>query len=398
VRHAILQSWSRSSFLTLRNLAKTIASLAQKATAASSPVFHRTVGYTDVPPDWKQVDGYNFSFLQVPQGSDTHIIETDVVIVGSGCGGAVAAKNIAEAGHRVLVVDKANYFPPSHFPMAQGPGLHHLFDNGGAYITESGASILAGSAWGGGGTVNWSVCLRPQDFVRKEWAAAGLPFFQSPEFDECLDRVWEFVGASTDNLRHNHGNNVLLQGSRKLGIAVREAAQNTGGKGHYCGQCHLGCGSAGKRGPAVSWLPEAGKAGAQFMEGLQVEKVLFGGADGKTAIGVEGDWTPRSPQGNKNHLQDHPETPPRRVRIQAKRVVISAGSLWSPVVLMNSDIQVSETPLANFAHSLILTTIMAEPSSWTELAHSPMQPSHSYIWRGHSAVGRWHHHQLQSGV
>lgn len=300
------------------------------------------VGYTDVPRNWTQASGYEYSFIQVPPGSDVHTIETDVVIVGSGCGGSVAAKNIAEAGHRVLVVDKAYHFPPSYLPMPQVPALHHLFDNGGAYMTETGASVLAGSAWGGGGTVNWSVCLKPQQFVRDEWAAAGLPVFKSPEFDECLDRVWDFVGASTSGLRHNHGNDALLQGSRKLGFTAREAPQNTQGKDHFCGQCHLGCGSAGKRGPAVSWLPEAAKTGAEFMEGFQVEKVIFGGADGKTATGVEGLWTSKSLQG-EGVTED--QCTRRPVRILAKRVIISGGSLWSPVVLMDSGIKVSLTGL-----------------------------------------------------
>lgn len=264
---------------------------------------------------------------------DVHTIDTDVVIVGSGCGGGVAARNIAAAGHRVLVVDRASYFPPSHFPMPQVPGLHHLFDNGGVYMTESGASILAGSAWGGGGTVNWSVCLRPQRVVREEWAAAGLGFFTTRAFDECVDRVWEFAGAGVESIRHNHGNETLLEGSRKLGFTAREAPQNTGGKPHYCGQCHLGCSSAGKRGPAVSWLPEAAGAGAEFMDGFRVDRVVFD-EDGKTAIGVEGEWTERESGEGEERVK-------RRVRVRAKKVIISAGALRSPLLLEDSGIQVS---------------------------------------------------------
>lgn len=313
----------------------TIGSLAHKSTAVAALPFHRIIGYTDAPSDWQRVKGYDFRFIQVPPGSDVHTIDTDVVIVGSGCGGAVAAKNIAAAGHRVLVVDKAYHFSPTHFPMPQVPALHNLFDNGGIYITESGTSVLAASAWGGGGTVNWSVSLRPPKYVREEWAKDGLPFFDKPEFDECLDRVWGFAGASVDGIRHNHGNNVMLDGSKKLGFTAREAAQNTGGKPHYCGRCHLGCGSAVKRGPTVSWLPEAAQNGAEFMEGFTAENVIFD-ADGKTAIGVEGEWASRRPGED-----DGSELIQRRVRIRAKKVIISAGTLRSPLLLMGSGIQVS---------------------------------------------------------
>jgi choline dehydrogenase-like flavoprotein len=281
---------------------------------------------------------FDYKFLQIKAGHDAHTIETDVVIVGSGCGGGVSARNLAEAGHKVLVVDKAYHYPPSRLPMAQDAGATHLFDNGGFFVTEdSGCTVTAGSAWGGGGTVNWSVCLKPQDFVRKEWAEEGLPLFTSTAFDECLDRVWEFQGAGTDKIRHNHRNKVLLNGSAKLGWAARPAPVNTGGREHFCGQCHLGCGLAEKRGPATSWLPDAARAGAQFMEGFEVNKVMFD-SDGQTAIGVEGEWTSRDSEGGVSDSVG--ERIKRRVVIKAKKVILSAGSLWSPVVLKNSGITV----------------------------------------------------------
>lgn len=337
----------------------------------TSPLFHQLCGYTDTPKNWKAGEGYDFNFIQLESGNDVYSIDTDVVIVGSGCGGGVSAKNLAEAGHRVLVVDKGYYFPPSHLPMPQDAAVQYLFDKGGFYQTENGgASILAGGSWGGGGTVNWSVCLKPQEYVRKEWADSGLSMFTSPKFDECIDRVWDFVGANTSGLRHNHRNRVLLEGSRKLGFAVSEAPQNTAGKEHYCGQCHLGCGSAEKRGPAVSWLPAASQAGAQFMEGFQVDRIMFG-EDGKTAVGVEGQWTARGPRGVLNTPES--ERMQRRVRIKAKKVIVSAGSLWSPLVLMASGVEVrSNSHRTIFALNHGTTNPQIEPSSRAKLTYPPL--------------------------
>ncbi|KAF4978365.1 hypothetical protein FZEAL_5240 [Fusarium zealandicum] len=333
VREAILKKWFTSSE-RWRTVAKTLTALAVKSNCQTNPIFRQLSGYSDVPKDWQAKDSFDYSFLQLEPGDEPHVIETDVVVIGSGCGGGVSAKNLAEAGHRVLVVDKAYHYPSSHLPMAQDTGSNHLFDNGGFYITDDSAcNVAAGSSWGGGGTVNWSVCLKPQDFVRKEWADAGLPFFTSSAFDECLDRVWEFQGAGTDKIRHNHRNRVLLHGSEKLGWSARPAPQNTAGKEHYCGQCHLGCGLAEKRGPAIGWLPEAAKAGAQFMEGFQVDKILFS-PDGQSATGIEGEWVSKDIAGGVSGPDSGKAR--RRVVVKAKKVILAAGSLWSPLVLAKS--------------------------------------------------------------
>ncbi|KAH7170548.1 hypothetical protein EDB81DRAFT_635537 [Dactylonectria macrodidyma] len=337
VREAILKSWVAARTVRMRTLGKTITTLALKSASHTNKTLHELSGYSDTPQDWKPGQGFDFEFLQFESSQDVQVLNTDVVIVGSGCGGGVSAKILAEAGHKVLVVDKSYHFPPSQLPMPQDAGCNYLYDNNGFYITEdSGCNVSAGSAWGGGGTINWSVCLRLQDSVRKEWADTGLSFFASPEFDQCVDRVWEAQGAGTGHFRHNHRNQVLLNGSKKLGWVASETPLNTAGQEHFCGHCHLGCGSAEKRGPAQYWLPDAAQAGAKFMEGFHVDKVLFQ-EDGQTAIGVEGEWTSRDTASGTSGPGS--ERVKRRIVIRAKKVIMAAGALWSPMVLIKSGIQ-----------------------------------------------------------
>lgn len=323
----------------MRTLAKLITGLALKANCQTNTVLHKLAGYTDIPRDWKAVKGYDFQFLQFEASESVETIETDVVIVGSGCGGGVCAKNLAEAGHKVLVVDKGYHFSPDQLPMNQEAACSYLYDNRGVYVTEDNGCMMAvGALWGGGGSINWSVCLKLQDYVRQEWADEGLPFFTSDDFEQSFDRVWDFVGADTSGIRHNHRNKVMLNGCKRLGWRAGEAPQNTAGKEHYCGQCHLGCGSGEKRGPAVSWLPAAADAGAEFIEGLQVDKVLFA-EDGESAIGIEGSWVSRDAAGGVSGPVSERTT--RRLIIKAKKVVLSAGSLWSPLLLEKSGVKVS---------------------------------------------------------
>ena len=80
------------------------------------------------------------------------------------------------------------------------------------------------------------------------------------------------MGVSDKHIRHNHGNEVLMEGARRLGMTYKAVPQNTGGNEHFCGHCTLGCGAAEKQGPVVSWLPDAQRAGAKFAEGFNVEK------------------------------------------------------------------------------------------------------------------------------
>ncbi|KAK1971198.1 GMC oxidoreductase [Colletotrichum sublineola] len=337
VREKILQAWQTSRLPTIRVLTKTICLLAQKSAVQTSPLFRELTDYTDVAESQKHGEGFDFNFMQFEASDAPAVVETDVVIIGSGCGGAVAAKVLAEKGHKVLIVDKSYHYPPSQLPMTQDTGCQFLYENGGVITSDdSSLNLVAGSCWGGGGTVNWSVSLQTQGFVRQEWSEErGLSFFTSPQFQNCLDRVCDFMGVSTDGVRHNHRNKVLLDGARKLGWHAVTAPQNTGGAEHYCGQCHLGCGSTEKQGPTVSWLPAAAASGAKFIEGLEVEKVTFDESGGsKRATGVVGKWVSRGADGSTSAPLDQRIT--REVIVKSKKVIVAAGSVSSPLVLLRS--------------------------------------------------------------
>jgi hypothetical protein len=70
----------------------------------------------------------------------------------------------------------------------------------------------------------------------------------------------------------------------------------------------------------------------------------------KMAVGVKGVWTSRNSQGGV----DGPITDRtvREVIVKAKKVVVSCGTLWSPIILLNSGLTVSRIP--NFETSPLL--------------------------------------------
>lgn len=340
VREKVFRGWDTSRLPPLRAVYKGLTAIAKKSWVMSSPTINQVIGFPRVPVHGKPADSFPYEFLQFPPGDTPETIETDVVIVGSGCGGAVAAKNLAEAGLRVVVVEKSYFYPSKFFPMQANEGYVNLFDNAGATISDDGTmAVLAGSTWGGGGTVNWSASLQTQGYVRQEWADGGLPFFTSLEFQRSLDRVCDRMGVNTEHIEHNRGNNVILEGARKLGYAAKPVPQNTGNAEHYCGYCTLGCASCGKKGPTETFLVDAAKAGAVFIEGFKADKVLFDQKSGtRKASGVAGTWTSRDSYLGVNGSR----SVQRKVVIKAKKVVVSSGTLQSPLLLMRSGLKNSQ--------------------------------------------------------
>ncbi|KAH6644854.1 long chain fatty alcohol oxidase [Boeremia exigua] len=336
-REDVIRGWKTARLGALRSLHRSLTVLSRQTWIKVSEALPRVLGVPRVPVGMRPGKGYEYEFIQLPPGPKPEVIETDVVIVGSGCGGAVCAKNLAEAGHRVLVVEKGHHWAPEQLPMSEREGWNHLFMNG-AFISsdDMSTSIVAGQAWGGGGTVNWSASLQTQGYVRREWAATGLPFFTSKEFQDSLDRVCDRMGVSDKHIDHNRANAMLLEGARKLGYSHKAVPQNTGGAQHRCGHCTFGCGSCEKQGPVVSYLPDAARAGAKFIEGLHVERIIFKTVAGKkAATGVVGSWVSRDIHGG---VAGEPTTR-RPVIIKAKRVIVSAGTMQSPLLLLRSGLK-----------------------------------------------------------
>ncbi|KOS18612.1 Long-chain-alcohol oxidase FAO2 [Escovopsis weberi] len=402
VRQAVVQSWSQSRFRALRVLGASVATLGSRAMGMTNPVYSALLGYSVAPRDWRPVEGYPFKFMQLDPGDSVHEIVTDVVIVGSGPGGAICAKNLAEAGHKVLLVEKGYHFSTSQLPLTQSVAAEYQQESQGVMASEdSSVALLSASTWGGGGTINWSVCLPMEDQVRREWARTrgGLPFFSSADFDDCLDRVMDLLGAQKDVVRHNHANRTLLDGAEKLGWHAAPLHRNTRDKEHSCGHCHYGCPSGEKRGPTVTCLPPASEAGAEFMEGFSVDRVLFdegGSGEGQggvpAAIGVEGVWTSRDAQGGI-HAAMSARTQ-RRVIIKAKKVIISAGTLWSPVILQKSGLKNPNIGRGVHLHPCLLPTAFykKETRPWEGSIISTYSSEFSNL------DGNWHGAKLEASA
>ncbi|TXT04235.1 hypothetical protein VHUM_04233 [Vanrija humicola] len=134
--------------------------------------------------------------------------------------------------------------------------------------------------------------------------------------------------------KHNTQNQLLLEGARRMGFARADVPQNNGGGDHACGHdCANLCRSGGKKGGVHSWLVDASKAGAKFITGAEVRHIDFDAKKGRAARGV----VLRFNDGTEKYVK----TP---------RVLVCAGSVSSPAVLLRSKIPNSRIGQSLYLH------------------------------------------------
>ncbi|KAK9486419.1 hypothetical protein V1527DRAFT_495928 [Lipomyces starkeyi] len=246
-----------------------------------------------------------------------HGAKFDTVIIGSGCGAGAVAARLSSQGFGVLVIEKGNYYHQEELTFSEHEGLKLMYEAGGVLQTEDGGvNLLAASTFGGSSTVNWSACMCTQRFVRRGWATKyGVEFYATMVYEDALCHVWKRMGVSDRQVVHSRANQILLDGSSRIGSAAHAVAQNTGGFIHRCSCCSHGCRFGEKQGGTNTWLVDAAINGAKFLDNATVERVLTsaGAATGvqvkafgkEYSIVVGATGSLNTPQYG-NHLQLHP--------------------------------------------------------------------------------------------
>jgi cholesterol oxidase len=272
--------------------------------------------------------------------------DVDVLVVGSGFGGSVAALRLSEKGYRVAVLERGPRWQPRDFPKTNWNVRKALWMPAlGCYgilrlSFLSDVFVLSGSGVGGGSLVYANTLYVPPDafFAAPQWAALGdwkarlMPHY----------RVAQFMLGVTQNRFEGEPDRVLKAVAEGIGkgdtyvttpVGVYFGAPNEtvpdpyfDGAGpdrtgcNHCGGCMVGCRFGAKNTLDRNYLYFAEKLGAEVrpMRTVVDVKALPGGGYAVTHERT-GAWLARD-----------------RQVTTARRVVLSAGVLGTVKLLLES--------------------------------------------------------------
>ncbi|CAN6323760.1 unnamed protein product [Urochloa humidicola] len=273
-----------------------------------------------------------------PDASAYHTVHCDVVIVGSGCGGGVAAAVLASAGHKVVVVEKGDYFAAGDYTSFEGPSMERLYEQGGIFCTTNVTTVLfAGTAVGGGTAVNWSASIRTPEEVRQEWAREhGLPVFASPGYAQAMDAVCARLAVTDACREEGFQNKVVRRGCEALGLRADAVPRNSS-QGHFCGSCYIGCPAGDKRGADTTWLVDAAARGAVVLTGCKAERFVLESNDDDSDKNAPRRRSRRCVGLLATCAGDGGVT--KKLRIEAKVSIAACGALMTPPLLRSSGLK-----------------------------------------------------------
>ena len=237
----------------------------------------------------------------------------DVIVAGSGPGGATVARQLAKSGKKVLILERG-YDHRDKFYYGTYLGALRYSDKMALLFTEEGLNIIAPIMVGGATSMYTGCAAHPPSWLKLKY---GIDIE-----DEVRETVDELKIEPLPGHLRGKASTRIAEAARALGYDwfAQPKFLNPGrckdyGKHFDCqADCMLGC-RCGAKWNAGEWVDEAVHSGARLQTSARVTRVLI--EDGH-AVGVEG------------------RIGIKKFTARADTVVVSAGGIGSPRILQNS--------------------------------------------------------------
>ncbi len=251
--------------------------------------------------------------------------QADVCVIGSGAGGAVAAAELAAAGRDVVVLEQGEHWTSRDFTQREDEMLPRLFEEAGMRQTvDGGITILQGRSVGGSTVHNLCYAFRTPPAILRMWRDEhALPELTDAALAESFERVE--ANLRVKPIREdevNTLNRLLREGAQRLGYSGFVTKHNR----ENCvksGYCLLGCSYDAKQSMLVTYVPRASEAGARVYANARAERIEAPASGPRRVFG---------------HVVDHSGRPRGSIEVEARVVVLAAGAVASPDLLLRSSL------------------------------------------------------------
>ena len=287
----------------------------------------------------------------------------DAIVIGSGAAGGILAYRWAEAGRRVLVLERGPHVDPRDFTDDEVRQYLRLYNEGALQLaTDFRLSVLQGMCVGGGTTVNNALCLDPPDAVLQDWAQRGLdPDGVRRGIAEVRDwlSVAPIPGRALSEAARRFGDaaeRLQLPGRVELMEAnIRPTCRGTG-------YCNIGCAYGAKVSMLDAVLPwgqrEFGNR-LQVLPDFEATRIVW---EGDRAVAVEGRHAGRE-----------------SVTLAADEIIVAAGCIQSSFLLQRS--RIAPGRAGRGLHFNINSPLTAEFPDEVQ-TFAGIQMSHAYVREG----------------
>jgi choline dehydrogenase-like flavoprotein len=198
--------------------------------------------------------------------------DCDVLIIGSGAGGATTAATLAEAGHDVLVVEEGSWVPQGSVAPFSLEQMDRQYRSGGVTVALGLPSIAytEGRCAGGGTEVNSGLYRRPPGDTLRRWRDEyGIVDFRDDDIDEICDEVEAALSVQTVPGAQTPASEILQRGADALGWQHDEIPR-------WMAYPHGGDARAGKRQSMTeTYLPRAMAAGARVLTEHRLDHLVM---------------------------------------------------------------------------------------------------------------------------